>query len=123
MTTPNAEMLVEPSFAEMFEESQSTQGLKPGELLTGIVTRVDNDFVIVDVGLKSEGPIPAEQFRNAEGEIEVKVGDSVEVCLELVEDGMGETRLSREKARRAKTWVDLEKSFNDNAVVHGFLTG
>ncbi|MBN2680110.1 30S ribosomal protein S1 [Acidithiobacillus montserratensis] len=123
MTTPNAEMLVEPSFAEMFEESQSTQGLKPGELLTGTVTRVDNDFVIVDVGLKSEGPIPAEQFRNAEGEIEVKVGDSVEVCLELVEDGMGETRLSREKARRAKTWVDLEKSFNDNAVVHGFLTG
>ena len=123
MTTPNAEMLVEPSFAEMFEESQSTQGLKPGELLTGIVTRVDNDFVIVDVGLKSEGPIPAEQFRNAEGEIEVKVGDTVEVCLELVEDGMGETRLSREKARRAKTWVDLEKSFNDNAVVHGFLTG
>ncbi len=123
MTTPNAEMLVEPSFAEMFEESQSTQGLKPGELLTGIVTRVDNDFVIVDVGLKSEGPIPAEQFRNAEGEIEVKVGDSVEVCLELVEDGMGETRLSREKARRAKTWVDLEKSFNDNEVVHGFLTG
>ncbi|MHB1279970.1 MAG: 30S ribosomal protein S1 [Acidithiobacillus sp.] len=123
MTTPNAEMLAEPSFAEMFEESQSTQGLKPGELLTGIVTRVDNDFVIVDVGLKSEGPIPAEQFRNAEGEIEVKVGDSVEVCLELVEDGMGETRLSREKARRAKTWVDLEKSFNDNAVVHGFLTG
>ena len=123
MTTPNAETLVEPSFAEMFEESQSTQGLKPGELLTGIVTRVDNDFVIVDVGLKSEGPIPAEQFRNAEGEIEVKVGDSVEVCLELVEDGMGETRLSREKARRAKTWVDLEKSFNDNAVVHGFLTG
>ena len=123
MTTPNAEMLVEPSFAEMFEESQSTQGLKPGELLTGIVTRVDNDFVIVDVGLKSEGPIPAEQFRNAEGEIEVKVGDSVEVCLELVEDGMGETRLLREKARRAKTWVDLEKSFNDNEVVHGFLTG
>ncbi len=123
MTTPNAEMLVEPSFAEMFEESQSIQGLKPGELLTGIVTRVDNDFVIVDVGLKSEGPIPAEQFRNAEGEIEVKVGDSVEVCLELVEDGMGETRLSREKARRAKTWVDLEKSFNDNEVVHGFLTG
>ena len=123
MTTPNAETLVEPSFAEMFEESQSTQGLKPGELLTGIVTRVDNDFVVVDVGLKSEGPIPAEQFRNAEGEIEVKVGDSVEVCLELVEDGMGETRLSREKARRAKTWVDLEKSFNDNAVVHGFLTG
>jgi len=123
MTTPNAEMLVEPSFAQMFEESQSTQGLKPGELLTGIVTRVDNDFVIVDVGLKSEGPIPAEQFRNAEGEIEVKVGDSVEVCLELVEDGMGETRLSREKARRAKTWVDLEKSFNDNEVVHGFLTG
>ncbi|WP_414039656.1 30S ribosomal protein S1 [Acidithiobacillus sp. M4-SHS-6] len=123
MTTPNAEMLAEPSFAEMFEESQSTQGLKPGELLTGTVTRVDNDFVIVDVGLKSEGPIPAEQFRNAEGEIEVKVGDSVEVCLELVEDGMGETRLSREKARRAKTWVDLEKAFNDNAVVHGFLTG
>ncbi|WP_421721568.1 30S ribosomal protein S1 [Acidithiobacillus sulfuriphilus] len=114
---------MEPSFAELFEQSQSTQGLKPGELLTGLVTRVDDDFVMVDVGLKSEGPIPSEQFRNAEGEIEVKVGDQVEVCLELVEDGMGETRLSREKARRAKTWVELEKAFNDNAVVHGFLTG
>ncbi|MHB8248644.1 MAG: 30S ribosomal protein S1 [Acidithiobacillus sp.] len=123
MTTLNADTQIEPSFAELFEQSQSTQGLKPGELLTGLVTRVDDDFVMVDVGLKSEGPIPSEQFRNAEGEIEVKVGDQVEVCLELVEDGMGETRLSREKARRAKTWVDLEKAFNDNAVVHGFLTG
>ncbi|MGC8504237.1 MAG: 30S ribosomal protein S1 [Acidithiobacillus sp.] len=123
MTTLSADTQIEPSFAELFEQSQSTQGLKPGELLTGLVTRVDDDFVMVDVGLKSEGPIPSEQFRNAEGEIEVKVGDQVEVCLELVEDGMGETRLSREKARRAKTWVDLEKAFNDNAVVHGFLTG
>ncbi|MHB1202257.1 MAG: 30S ribosomal protein S1 [Acidithiobacillus sp.] len=123
MTTLNADTQIEPSFAELFEQSQSTQGLKPGELLTGLVTRVDDDFVMVDVGLKSEGPIPSEQFRNAEGEIEVKVGDQVEVCLELVEDGMGETRLSREKARRAKTWVELEKAFNDNAVVHGFLTG
>ncbi len=123
MTTLSADTQTEPSFAELFEQSQSTQGLKPGELLTGLVTRVDDDFVMVDVGLKSEGPIPSEQFRNAEGEIEVKVGDQVEVCLELVEDGMGETRLSREKARRAKTWVELEKAFNDNAVVHGFLTG
>ncbi len=123
MTTLSADTQIEPSFAELFEQSQSTQGLKPGELLTGLVTRVDDDFVMVDVGLKSEGPIPSEQFRNAEGEIEVKVGDQVEVCLELVEDGMGETRLSREKARRAKTWVELEKAFNDNAVVHGFLTG
>ncbi|WP_291510979.1 30S ribosomal protein S1 [Acidithiobacillus sp.] len=123
MTTPQAEVLSEPSFAELFEESQSTQGIKPGDLLTGVVTRVDNDFVIIDVGLKSEGPVPAEQFRNSEGELEVKVGDRVEVCLESVEDGMGETKLSREKARRAKTWEELEKAFEEGAVVHGFLTG
>jgi small subunit ribosomal protein S1 len=123
MTTPQAEVLSEPSFAELFEQSQSTQGIKPGDLLTGVVTRVDNDFVVIDVGLKSEGPVPAEQFRNSEGELEVKVGDRVEVCLESVEDGMGETKLSREKARRAKTWEDLEKAFEEGAVVHGFLTG
>ncbi len=123
MTTPHAEVLSDPSFAELFEESHGTQGLKPGDLLTGIVTRVDSDFVMVDVGLKSEGPIPAEQFRNAEGVVDVKVGDEVEVCLESVEDGMGETRLSREKARRAKTWEDLEVAFQEGRVVHGFLTG
>jgi len=123
MTTPQTEVLSEPSFAELFEQSQSTQGIKPGDLLTGVVTRVDNDFVVIDVGLKSEGPVPAEQFRNSEGELEVKVGDRVEVCLESVEDGMGETKLSREKARRAKTWEELEKAFEEGAVVHGFLTG
>ncbi|MEY2341614.1 30S ribosomal protein S1 [Acidithiobacillus sp. IBUN Pt1247-S3] len=123
MTTPHSEVQSEPSFAELFAASESSQGLKPGDLLVGTVTRVDNDIVMVDVGLKSEGPIPAEQFRNAEGGLEVQVGDQVEVCLESVEDGMGETRLSREKARRAKTWVDLEGAFADNAVVKGFLTG
>ncbi|MCE5394222.1 MAG: 30S ribosomal protein S1 [Acidithiobacillus sp.] len=123
MTTPHNEVLSEPSFAELFAESESSQGLKPGDLLVGTVTRVDNDFVTVDVGLKSEGPIPAEQFRNAEGALEVQVGDQVEVCLESVEDGMGETRLSREKARRAKTWEDLEAAFAEGRVVRGFLTG
>ncbi len=123
MTTPHSEIHSEPSFAELFAESESSQGLKPGDLLVGTVTRVDNDFVMVDVGLKSEGPIPAEQFRNAEGALEVQVGDQVEVCLESVEDGMGETKLSREKARRAKTWEELEAAFADNAVVRGFLTG
>ncbi|MEL5848324.1 MAG: 30S ribosomal protein S1 [Candidatus Igneacidithiobacillus chanchocoensis] len=123
MTTPHSEVHSEPSFAELFAESESSQGLKPGDLLVGTVTRVDNDFVMVDVGLKSEGPIPAEQFRSPEGVLEVQVGDSVEVCLESVEDGMGETRLSREKARRAKTWEELEKSFSESAVVRGFLTG
>ncbi|MCE5387058.1 MAG: 30S ribosomal protein S1 [Acidithiobacillus sp.] len=123
MTTPHNEVLSEPSFAELFAESENSQGLKPGDLLVGTVTRVDNDFVIVDVGLKSEGPIPAEQFRNAEGALEVQVGDQVEVCLESVEDGMGETRLSREKARRAKTWEDLEVAFAEGRVVRGFLTG
>ncbi|UTV80023.1 30S ribosomal protein S1 [Acidithiobacillus sp. YTS05] len=123
MTTLHSEVQSEPSFAELFAESESSQGLKPGDLLVGTVTRVDNDIVMVDVGLKSEGPIPAEQFRNAEGALEVQVGDQVEVCLESVEDGMGETRLSREKARRAKTWEELEAAFADNAVVKGFLTG
>ncbi|WP_308388355.1 30S ribosomal protein S1 [Acidithiobacillus sp. AMEEHan] len=123
MTTLHSEVQSEPSFAELFAESESSQGLKPGDLLVGTVTRVDNDIVMVDVGLKSEGPIPAEQFRNTEGVLEVQVGDQVEVCLESVEDGMGETRLSREKARRAKTWEELETAFADNAVVKGFLTG
>ena len=123
MTTLHSEVQSEPSFAELFAESESSQGLKPGDLLVGTVTRVDNDIVMVDVGLKSEGPIPAEQFRNAEGALEVQVGDQVEVCLESVEDGMGETRLSREKARRAKTWEELEAAFAENAVVKGFLTG
>ncbi|MEW6612085.1 MAG: 30S ribosomal protein S1 [Pseudomonadota bacterium] len=113
----------EPSFAELFEQSETTKALKPGELIIGEVVHVDNDVVIVDTGLKSEGAIPTEQFRNAEGEIEVKVGDQVEVCLESVEDGTGETRLSREKARRAKAWVELEKAFEADAVIKGVISG
>lgn len=123
MTNASAVVQHEPSFAELFEQSQTTQALKPGELIIGEVVHVDNDVVIVDTGLKSEGAIPAEQFRNAEGVLEVKVGDMVEVCLESVEDGTGETKLSREKARRAKSWVELEKAFEADAIVHGIISG
>lgn len=119
----NTTTLNEPSFAELFEQCESTKALNPGELIVGLVVHVGHDVVIVDTGLKSEGAIPIEQFRDADGLIEVKVGDQIEVCLESVEDGTGETRLSREKARRAKVWVDLEKAFEDKAIVKGVMTG
>ncbi len=112
------------SFAQLFEESLKSQTrLRPGELTTGEVVFVDDDVVIVNAGLKSEGIIPAAQFRDAKGEITVSVGDRVEVVVEDLADGMGETRLSREKAQRAKAWEDLEKAFEDQSIVTGMMTG
>ena len=96
------------SFAELFEQSLANQRIRPGMILTGLIIDVTDDVVIVNVGLKSEAVIPLEQFKNERGEIEVKAGDSVEVALDSVEDGTGETRLSREKAKRARTWTRLE---------------
>ncbi len=111
------------SFAELFEESLATQQMKPGTILTGSVVSISPEAVIVHAGLKSEAVIPAHQFRNEKGEMEVEVGDKVEVALDAVEDGFGETRLSREKAKRARTWSRLEESFNNQEIVTGVITG
>jgi small subunit ribosomal protein S1 len=111
------------SFAELFQESLANQRIRPGMILTGLVVDVTTDHVIVNVGLKSEAVIPLEQFKNERGELEVKAGDEVEVALDSVEDGTGETRLSREKAKRARTWTRLEQAFNDSQIVTGVITG
>jgi len=111
------------SFSELFEQSLANQRIRPGMILTGRVVDVGSDMVIVSVGLKSEAVIPIEQFRNERGELEVATGDEVEVALDAVEDGTGETRLSREKAKRARTWTRLEKAFNDAEIVIGIITG
>jgi len=111
------------SFAQLFEQSIANQRIRPGMILTGLVVDVNEDVVVVNVGLKSEAVIPLEQFKNERGEIEVKTGDSVEVALDAMEDGTGETRLSREKAKRARTWTRLEESFNKSEIVTGTITG
>jgi len=111
------------SFAQLFEQSLANQRIRPGMILTGLVIDVTSDVVIVNVGLKSEAVIPLEQFKNERGEVEVKAGDEVEVALDSVEDGTGETRLSREKAKRARTWTRLEEAFNKSEIVTGVITG
>lgn len=111
------------SFAELFEESLKGVKLQAGGLVTGEVVHVDNEVVIVNAGLKSEGVIPADQFKDESGEITVHVGDKVEVVLEQYEDGFGETRLSREKANRMKAWEDLETAYESQSIVKGVLTG
>ncbi|MBS0366780.1 MAG: 30S ribosomal protein S1 [Proteobacteria bacterium] len=111
------------SFAQLFEQSLANQRIRPGMILTGLVVDLTDDVVIVNVGLKSEAVIPLEQFKNERGEVEVKAGDQVEVALDSVEDGTGETRLSREKAKRARTWTRLEEAFNKSEIVSGIITG
>src|SRR4030095_6175231 len=111
------------SFAQLFEDSLANKRIRPGMILTGLVVDVTPDVVIVNVGLKSEAVIPIEQFKNERGEIEVKSGDEVEVALDSVEDGNGETRLSREKAKRARTWSRLEQAFEKQEIVKGIING
>jgi small subunit ribosomal protein S1 len=111
------------SFSEMFEQSLANQRIRPGMILTGLVIDVGPDVVIVNVGLKSEAVIPLDQFKNERGEIEVQAGEQVEVALDSVEDGTGETRLSREKAKRARTWTRLETAFNAGEIVTGIISG
>ncbi|HWF97778.1 MAG TPA: 30S ribosomal protein S1, partial [Steroidobacteraceae bacterium] len=111
------------SFAALFEQSLANQRIRPGMILTGLVVDVTPDVVVVNVGLKSEAVIPLEQFKNERGEVEVRSGDEVEVALDSVEDGTGETRLSREKAKRARTWTRLEEAFNKSEIVTGVITG
>jgi len=111
------------SFAQLLEESFSTQLVKPGAILTGVVVSISPDVVIVNAGLKSEAVIDIAQFKNELGELEVKVGDEVEVALDSMEDGSGETRLSREKAKRARTWTRLEDAFEKQEIVKGMING
>jgi small subunit ribosomal protein S1 len=111
------------SFAQLLEESFSDRQIKPGAILMGKVIGVNSDVVIVHAGLKSEAIIPIVQFRDEKGELEVEVGDDVEVALDAIEDGFGETRLSREKAKRARTWSDLEEAFEESKVVTGTISG
>ena len=111
------------NFAELFEESLQTLDMKPGSIVTGTVVDIDNDWVTVNAGLKSEAIIPRSQFLDDKGELEVAVGDETLVALDAVEDGFGETKLSREKAKRAEAWKELEKAFEENAVVKGVING
>jgi small subunit ribosomal protein S1 len=111
------------SFAELFEESLSSTQLNPGAIVIGTVLDITSDAVIVNAGLKSEGVIPRSQFLNQDGEIEVAVGDQVEVALDAVEDGFGATRLSREKAKRNQAWKVLEKAFEAEETVVGRING
>ena len=111
------------NFAELFEQSLANQRIKPGTILTGRVVEVSSEAVVVSAGLKSEAVIPASQFKNERGEMEVKVGDEVEVALDYLEDGFGETKLSRERAKRVRTWESLEDAFENSKIVKGVING
>ena len=111
------------SFAQLFEESLKEIETRPGSIVRGVVVAIDKDVVLVDAGLKSESAIPAEQFKNAQGELEIQVGDEVDVALDAVEDGFGETLLSREKAKRHEAWITLEKAYEDAETVVGIING
>ena len=112
------------SFAELFEQSQQAIAkLKPGAIVTGIVVEIRNDVVVINAGLKSEGIVPIEQFKSEDGVLEVQVGDEVKVALEALEDGFGETKLSREKAKRSMVWDDLEQAFDKEETIVGMISG
>ena len=111
------------SFADLFEESLNTIEMAPGSIVTGTVVDIDDDWVVVHAGLKSEGVIPKSQFLDEEGVCTLSVGDQVKVAMEVVDDGFGETRLSREKARRAESWEKLEEASEQGEVVIGIING
>lgn len=111
------------SFAQLFEESLNQLETRSGGMIRGTVVAIDKDVVLVDAGLKSESAIPVEQFKNAQGELEVKVGDEIDVVLDSIEDGFGETILSREKAKRHEAWLTLEKAAEESAIVLGIING
>jgi len=111
------------TFAELLEESLNSSEMKPGAVIEAEVVDINGDYVVVNAGLKSESEIPVSQFRDSEGAVQVNIGDRVEVAIETVEDGYGNTRLSRERARRAKSWEVLESAFAEQSIVTGILTG
>jgi small subunit ribosomal protein S1 len=111
------------SFAALFEESLARQEMRSGEVITAEVVSIDDDFVIVNAGLKSESIIPTSEFLNDRGELEISVGDFVKVCIESLEDGYGSTKLSREKAKRLAAWLDLEEAMNEARIIKGMING
>lgn len=111
------------NFAQLFEESLKELETRPGAIVKGTIVSIDKDIVLVDAGLKSESAIPIEQFKNAEGNLEVAIGDRVDVALDAVEDGFGETILSREKAKRHEAWVELEKAYEEKETIIGVING
>ncbi|WP_156498408.1 S1 RNA-binding domain-containing protein, partial [Oleiphilus sp. HI0079] len=111
------------SFADLFEESLKEIDMTPGSIVKGVVVDIDSDWVTVNAGLKSEGVIPLSQFVNEAGDIELAVGDTVDVALDAVENGFGETQLSREKAKRAEARKELEKAFEAQEIVKGIING
>jgi len=111
------------SFADLFEESLKTIEMNAGAIVTGVIIDIDKDWVTVHAGLKSEGVIPKSQFIDDNGELDINIGDEVQVALEAVEDGFGATRLSREKARRAESWIELEAAHKADEVVTGIISG
>ncbi len=111
------------SFADLFEESLKSVEMAPGAIVTGTVVDIDDDWVTVHAGLKSEGVIPRSQFLDEKGNFELAIGDQVKVAMEAVDDGFGETRLSREKARRAEVWMVLEEAFEQEKKIPGYLQG
>jgi small subunit ribosomal protein S1 len=114
---------LEENFAALFEESLTRKEMRTGEVITAEVVRVDMNYVVVNAGLKSESFIALEEFKDDKGEVEVKVGDFVSVAIEALEDGYGETRLSRDKAKRLAAWMDLEKALENGALVKGIISG
>jgi small subunit ribosomal protein S1 len=111
------------NFADLFEESLKVIETRPGSIVKGTIVSIDKDIVLVDAGLKSESAIPVEQFRNADGELDVVVGDVIDVALDAIEDGFGETILSREKAKRHEAWVELEKAYTEKETIIGVING
>ena len=111
------------SFAQLFEESLARQEMRQGEVITAEVVLIDHNFVVVNAGLKSESYVPLEEFLNDQGELEVAVGDFVQVAIEMLEDGYGATRLSRDRAKRIAAWNFLEEALNNNSLVTGTITG
>jgi len=123
MTTTDIENSLTESFAAMFEESLQRQEMRAGEVITAEVTRIDHNFVVVNAGLKSESYIALDEFKDDKGELEAQVGDYVSVAIESIEDGYGETKLSREKAKKLAAWMSLEKAMEEGAIVEGFVSG
>lgn len=111
------------NFAKLFEESIAKNKIYPGAVVTGTVVDINKDYVTVNAGLKSEGYIPVSQFMNEQGDLEVAVGDQVEVVVEIFENGFGETKLSREKAKKAKAWIELGKAYDARELVKGIVSG
>jgi len=117
-TSPSSE-----SFAALFEESLNRKEMRVGEVITAEVLSIDDNFVVVNAGLKSESTIAIEEFRSDAGQVEVKVGDFVSVSIEALEDGYGSTRLSRDKAKRMAAWLELEKALESGEKIEGVITG